>query len=78
MQEQECKQINAGVFLLINEVNLFIYRFLTSGDKKIKKQPQSVELGSTSSLAIGALNALASYRCFDWTLIEGRPRRQIP
>ena len=38
-------QINAGVFLFINEVELSIYRFLTSGAKKIKKQSQPVELG---------------------------------
>ena len=42
-QEQEGKQINAGVLLLINEVELSIYRFLTSGAKKIKKQPQSIK-----------------------------------
>ena len=39
------RQINAGVLLLINEVELSIYRFLTSGAKKTKKQPQLVELG---------------------------------
>ena len=44
-QEQVGRQINAGVLLLINEVELSIYRFLTSGTKKIKKQPQPVELG---------------------------------
>ena len=33
-QEQIGKQINACVLLLINEVKLFIYRFLTSGAKK--------------------------------------------
>ena len=36
MQEQECKQINAGVFLLINEVKLSIYRFVTSEAKMPK------------------------------------------
>ena len=39
------RQINTGVFLLINEVELSIYRFLTLGAKKTKKQPQPVELG---------------------------------
>ena len=39
------KQINAGILLLINEVELSIYRFLSSGAKKIKKQPQLVKLG---------------------------------
>ena len=38
-------QINPGVLYLINEVELSIYRFLTSGAKKIKKQSQPVELG---------------------------------
>ena len=38
-------QINAGVLLFINEVELSIYRFLTSGAKKNKKQPQLVKLG---------------------------------
>ena len=37
MQEQECKQINAGVFLLINEVKLSIYRLLALGAKMPKK-----------------------------------------
>ena len=44
-QEQVGRQINAGVLLFINEVELSIYRFLTSGGKKNKKQPQSIELG---------------------------------
>ena len=39
------RQINAGVLYLIKEVELSIYRFLTLGAKKIKKQPQLVELG---------------------------------
>ena len=32
------RQINVGVLYLINEVELSIYRFLTSGAKKNKKQ----------------------------------------
>ena len=39
------RQVNAGVLYLINEIELTIYRFLTSGAKKNKKQPQLVELG---------------------------------
>ena len=39
------RQINLGVFLLINEVELSIYTFITSGAKKTKKQPQLVKLG---------------------------------
>ena len=35
------RQINTSVLLVINEVELSTYRFLTSGAKKIKKQPQS-------------------------------------
>ena len=42
--------------LLINEVKLYIYMFLTSGAKKIKKQPQLVELGLTDLVAVGAFN----------------------
>ena len=44
-QEQVGRQINAGVLSPINEVELSIYKFLTLGAKKIKKQPQPVELG---------------------------------
>ena len=44
MQEQVGKQINAGIILLINEVELSIYTFVTSGAKKTKKQPQLVKL----------------------------------
>ena len=36
-QEQVGKQINACVLLFINEVELSIYRILTSGAKKIKE-----------------------------------------
>ena len=39
------RQINASVLYIINEVELLIYRFLTSRAKKNKKQSQSVELG---------------------------------
>ena len=43
-QEQVGKQINADVLLLINEVELSIYRFLTLRAKETKKQPQPIEL----------------------------------
>ena len=35
-QEQVGKQINAGTLLLINEVELLVYRFLASGAKMPK------------------------------------------
>ena len=44
-QEQIGRQVNACVFLLINEVEISIYRFLGSGAKNSKKQPWLVELG---------------------------------
>ena len=69
------RQINGGVLLLINKVELSIYRFLTSGAKKNKKQPQLVERGSTGSLAIGAFNDVAGYRFFD--RISTGPRLEV-
>ena len=36
-QEQVGRQINAGVLLLINKVELSIYRFLALGAKNAKK-----------------------------------------
>ena len=39
------RQKNVGVLYPINEVELSIYRFLTSGAKKNKKHPQPVKLG---------------------------------
>ena len=39
------RQLNASVLYVINEVELSIYRFLTSGAKKNKKLPQLAELG---------------------------------
>ena len=38
-------QLIVSVLYIINEVELSIYRFLTSGAKKNKKQPQPVKLG---------------------------------
>ena len=67
-QEQIGKQINACVLLLINEVELFIYRFLTLGAKKPKNSLNRSSWGSTDSLAIGVFNTLASYRCLYRTL----------
>ena len=54
------RQLNANVLYVINEVELSIYRFLTSGANKNKKQPSS-----TGSLVVRAFNVLAGYRCFD-------------
>ena len=56
MQEQVGKQINAGVFLLINEVKFLIYRFLALRAKMPKNSLDRSSWGSTSSLAIGAFN----------------------
>ena len=44
-------------YLLINEMEFSIYRFLTSGAKKPKNSFDRSSLGSTGSLAIGAFNA---------------------
>ena len=48
--------MNAIVLLSINEVELSIYRFLSSRVKNNKRQPRPVDLGSTGSLAVGAFN----------------------
>ena len=45
-QEQVSRQVNAGGLLLINEVELSIYRFLASGAKNDKKVALTDELGS--------------------------------
>ena len=52
-QEQLGKQINAGVLLLINEVELSIYRFLSLGAKMPKSSLDWSSWGSIGSLAIG-------------------------
>ena len=44
-QEQVGRQLIASVLYIINEVELSIYRFLSLGAKKSKRQPQPVELG---------------------------------
>ena len=59
------RQLIASVLYLINEVGLSMYRFLSLGAKKTKKQPQSVELGVNRSLTIRTFNALASYCCLN-------------
>ena len=56
-QEQLGKQINAGVLLLINEVELSIYKFLASRVINAKKQSQSVELGVNMLTSHWAINA---------------------
>ena len=43
-----------------------------------KKTTKLAVRGSTSSLAVGAFNALAGYHCFNRTSIGGWPRRRIP
>ena len=53
-QEKIGRQINAGVLLLINEVELSIYKFLTL---KAKKLPRSVELGANWLTIYWTINA---------------------
>ena len=55
--EQVGRQINASVLLLINEVELSIYRFLILEPKNQKSASTSRAGGSTSSLAVGEFNA---------------------
>ena len=50
--EQVGRQINASVLLLINEVELSIYKFLTLGAKKPKNSLDWSSWGSTGSLAV--------------------------
>ena len=63
------RQLNASVIYVINEVELSIYRFLTSGAKKNKSSLNQSNWGLTGSLAIGVFNALIGYRCFNQTSI---------
>ena len=49
------RQINAGVLFFINEVEISIYRFLTSRAKKPKRGLDRSSWGSTGSLAVQAL-----------------------
>ena len=76
-QEQVGRQINASVLLLINEMELSIYRFLTPGPKKNKRQPQPIELG-VNWIVIGAFNALIGYHYVDQTSTRGQPGKKIP
>ena len=57
----------ASVLLFINEVELLIYRFLSSGVKNSKRYPRSVELGVDRIINRWALNVLIGYRCLDRT-----------
>ena len=67
-QEKIGRQINAGVLLLINEVELSIYKFLTL---KAKKLPRSVELGANWLTIYWTINA--------WqVIVKPRLGRHIP
>ena len=59
-----------GVFLLINEMKLSIYRFSTLRAKKPKNNLNLLSWGSTGSLAVGALNAWQVTVTLDRTSIE--------
>ena len=61
------RQLIASVILFINEVELLIYRFLSSGVKNSKRYPRSVELWVDWITSRWALNALTGYRCLDRT-----------
>ena len=66
------RQLIASVLYIINEVEVSIYSLLSLEAKKTKKQSQPVELGgSIAILAVVAFNALAGYRCLDWTSTGG-------
>ena len=67
-QEQVGRQVNACVLLLINEVELSIYRFSTLGAKNAKKQPQPIELKVDRLTSCWAINA--------WQVIV-RPRSNL-
>ena len=67
------RQLIASVILFINEVELLIYRFLSSGVKNSKRYPRPVELWVDRITSRWALNALTGYRCLDWTSIGPRP-----
>ena len=64
------RQINASVLLHINEVELSIYRFLTSGAKKPKSNLDWLSWGLIGSLAVGAFNAWQVTATFDRTSTE--------
>ena len=66
-QEQVGRQLIASVLLFINEVELLIYRFLSSGVKNSKRYPRLVELWVDRITSRWALNALTGYRCLDRT-----------
>ena len=60
------KQINAGILLLINEVKLFVYRFLTSGAKKPKNSLDWSSWWLTGSLTIRGFNVWQVTVTLDW------------
>ena len=67
-QEKIGRQINTRVLLLINEVELSIYKFLTL---EAKKQPRSVELGANWLTIYWTINA--------WqVIVKPRLGRHIP
>ena len=66
------RQLIASVLYVINEVELSIYRFLSSGAKKVKGSLNRSSRGSTGSLVVEAFNALACYRCLDRTSTRGK------
>ena len=74
-QEQVGRQLIASVLLFINEVELLIYRFLSSGVKNSKRYPQPVELWVDRITSHWALNALTGYRCLGQTSTGPRPGR---
>ena len=72
-QEQVGRQLIASVLLFINEVELLIYRFLSSGVKNSKRYPRPVELWVDRITSRWTLNALTSYRCLDRSSTGARP-----
>lgn len=52
--------------MLINEVELSIYRFLTLGAKKSKSGLDQLSWGLIGSLTVGAFNAWQVTVTFDW------------
>ena len=65
-QEKIGRQINACVLLLINEVELSIYKFLTL---EAKKQPRLVELGANWLTIHWTINAWQGPLDLNWTSI---------
>ena len=71
-QEQVGKQINVSVLLLINEVELNIYRFITLGTNKTKKQSHPIELG------VDWFTSYLEHLILDiWLLPSTRPLQEV-